>query len=93
MREASTRAVRFYKSHPRFKGGKGNIAAPNTLNCEFIVDKPNSHWVTDFTYIRTYEGWLYLAVVIVLFSRRIVGWTIKSSSEADLVIYALLIAV
>ena len=93
MQEASIRAVRGYKRHPGFKGGKVNIAAPNTLNREFIVDKPDSYWVTDFTYIRTYEGWLYLTVVIDLFSRRVVGWTMKSSPKADLVIDALLMAV
>lgn len=69
------------------------MVAQNTLNREFIVDKPDSYWVTDFTYIRTYEGWLYLTVVIDLFSRRVVGWTMKSSPKADLVIDALLMAV
>ncbi len=93
MREASIRAVRGYKRHPGFKGGKTSTAAPNTLNREFTVDKPDCFWVTDFTYIRTYEGWLYLTVVIDLFSRRVVGWTMKSSPKADLVIDALLMAV
>jgi len=49
-------------------------------------------WVTDFTYIRTHEGWLYLTVVIDLFSRQVVGWSMKSSPKADLVIDALLMA-
>ena len=93
MRQANIRAERGYKRHPGFKGGKTNTAAPNTLDRTFDVDKPDSYWVTDFTYIRTYEGWLYVTVVIDLFSRKVVGWTMKNSPKADLVIAALLMAV
>lgn len=93
MRKANIRAVRGYKRHPGFKGGKVNTAAPNTLDRTFDVGTPNSYWVTDFTYIRTYEGWLYVTVVIDLFSRKVVGWTMKNSPKADLVIDALLMAV
>ena len=93
MRQANIRAERGYKRHPGFKGGKTNTAAPNTLDRTFDVDKPDSYWVTDFTYIRTYEGWLYVTVVIDLFSRKVVGWTMKNSPKADLVIDALLMAV
>ena len=93
MRQANIRAVRGYKRHPGFKGGKANTAAPNTLDRTFDVDTPDSYWVTDFTYIRTYEGWLYVTVVIDLFSRKVVGWTMKNSPKADLVIDALLMAV
>lgn len=50
-------------------------------------------WVTDITYIRTYEGWLYLAVVLDLFSRQVVGWSMKSQMTSDLAIDALLMAV
>jgi putative transposase len=50
-------------------------------------------WVTDFTYIRTYEGWLYLTIVLDLFSRQIIGWTMKNRPTVDLVIDALLMAV
>jgi len=50
-------------------------------------------WVTDFTYIRTHEGWLYLTIVLDLFSRRIIGWSMKSSPKADVVIDALLMAI
>jgi len=93
MRQANIRAVRGYKRHPGFKGGKANTAAPNTLDRAFDVDTPDSYWVTDFTYIRTYEGWLYVTVVIDLFSRKVIGWTMKNSPKADLVIDALLMAV
>lgn len=64
--------------------------APNTLNRQFEVDKPNQAWVADFTYIRTHEGWLYLTIVLDLFSRQIVGWSMKNNPKADLVIDALM---
>jgi len=48
--------------------------APNILNRKFDVDKPNTFWTADITYVWTFEGWLYLAVVLDLYSRRIVGW-------------------
>ncbi len=54
---------------------------------------PNLSWVTDITYIRTQEEWLYLAVVLDLFSRQIVGWAMKSRMTADLAVDALLMAV
>ncbi|NOI68630.1 IS3 family transposase [Vibrio sp. 99-8-1] len=69
------------------------MAAPNVLEREFLVDKPDLRWVTDFTYIRTYEGRLYLTVVIDLFSRKVIGWTMKSSLKTDLVIDALLMVI
>jgi putative transposase len=93
MQNEGIRAVRGYRRHPGFKGGKHHPAAPNTLSREFTVSKPDQVWVTDFTYIRTYEGWLYVTVVIDLFSRRVIGWTMKSSPKTDLVLDALLMAV
>jgi len=57
------------------------------------LDAPNRVWVTDITYIKTYEGFSYLAVVIDLFSRRIVGWSMQSRQTTDLVLPALLMAV
>ena len=54
---------------------------------------PNNVWVTDITYIKTHEGFSYLAVVIVLFSRRIVGWSMQNRPPTDLVLQALLMAV
>ncbi|WP_195742877.1 IS3 family transposase [Shewanella woodyi] len=93
MSQAKIKAIRSYKRNPSFGGGNVSHTAPNTLNRGFDVDKPNKVWVTDFTFIRTHEGWLYLTVVIDLFSRQVVGWTMKSSAKADLVIDALLMAV
>ncbi|NVZ41538.1 IS3 family transposase [Pseudomonas sp. 21615526] len=57
------------------------------------VVEPNKVWVTDITYIRTYEGWLYLAVVLDLFFRQVIGWSMKSQMTSDLAIDALLMAV
>ena len=54
---------------------------------------PDKAWVTDITYIRTHEGFAYLAVVIDLFSRRVVGWAMQSRQTTDLVLQALLMAV
>ena len=82
MQSEGIRAVRGYRRHPGFKGGKHHPAAPNILSREFTVTKPNQVWVTDFTYIRTYEGWLYVTVVIDLFSRRVIG-THSSTSHAS----------
>ena len=63
----------------------GAMPAPNLLNQEFSASVPNQKWVSDITYIETAEGWLYLAVVLDLFSRRIVGWAMADHMEASLV--------
>jgi len=63
--------------------------APNILNRNFTVATPNLAWVGDFTYIATDEGWLFLAVVIDLFSRKVVGWSMRPDMQRDLVIDAL----
>ena len=55
--------------------------APNLLNRNFDVDEPNRFWATDITYIWSLEGWLYLAVVLDLYSRQIVGWAIRQANE------------
>ncbi len=59
----------------------------------FTAQKPNQAWVTDITYIRTYEGFLYLAVVLDLFSRQVVGWATRPTQHTDLMLQALLAAV
>ena len=65
----------------------------NELNQKFKVEKPNQAWVGDITYIWTSEGWLYLAVVIDLYSRKIVGWSMGSRMKASLVCDALTMAI
>nr|WP_138934952.1 IS3 family transposase [Roseovarius arcticus] len=82
-----------YKRRPGRYGGKPAVAADNTLDRQFEVDAPDTVWVTDITYIRTHEGWSYLSVVIDLFSRRVVGWSMQSRMTTDLALQALLSAV
>lgn len=65
---------------------------PNLVNRNFDVDAPNTIWVADITYIRTREGWLYLASIMDLFSRKIVGWCIQDSMGSELVLKALRMA-
>jgi transposase InsO family protein len=66
-----------------------NPVAPNHLNRQFQVSVPDTAWVTDITYLWTEEGWLYLAVVIDLFSRMVIGWATSASITAELVCLAL----
>jgi len=82
-----------YKKKRYIKGNLPSFIAPNILQRQFEVEQPNQSWVTDITYIRTYEGWLYLAVVLDLFSRQIIGWSMHSRMETELVMRALLTAV
>ena len=63
--------------------------APNVLDRDFDAAHPNERWSTDITYLWTWEGWLYLAVVLDLFSRRVVGWAIQSHLRAELALEAL----
>jgi putative transposase len=70
----------------------GAIPAPNLLNQEFCASAPNQKWVSDITYIETLEGWLYLASIVDLFSRRVVGWAMADHMEASLVEDALKMA-
>lgn len=92
MQQARLRSVRGYK-RPRFKAGKPAVVAPNRLKQQFSVASPDRAWVTDITYIRTYEGWLYLAVVLDLYSRAVVGWSMKSTLATELALDALTMAV
>jgi len=66
--------------------------APNLLQRRFTTNKPNEVWTSDVTYIWTDEGWLYLAIVLDLFNREVVGWSIKPRMTADLVTDALTMA-
>ena len=82
-----------YKRRPGRYGGKSAVVADNTLDRQFEVDTPDKVWVTDITYIKTHEGWLYLSVVIDLFSRRVVGWSVQPRMTTELTLQALLAAV
>jgi putative transposase len=92
MKQARVKAIRSYKK-PRYLAGRPSLLAPNVLRQEFRVARPNQVWVTDITYIRTWVGFLYLAVVMDLFSRKIVGWSMKTNLNREIVIDALLMAV
>jgi putative transposase len=67
--------------------------APNVLDRTFAAPAPNRRWIADFTYIWTAEGWLYVAAVIDLFSRRVVGWSMSAAMTAQLVTDALVMAI
>ena len=67
---------------------EASILTPNRPQQQFNPEAPDERWVTDITYIRTHEGWLYLAVVVDLFSRKVTGW----SMQQDIVLNALLMA-
>ena len=67
--------------------------AKNVVERNFNPEGPNHVWASDITYIRTWAGWLYLAVVIDLFSRRVVGWAIADHMRTELVLDALMMAI
>ncbi|MBT9166383.1 MAG: hypothetical protein DDT25_01067 [Chloroflexi bacterium] len=86
------------KARPRRRGlpkddGQRSVIAENVLDRQFSADAPNQKWVADFTYIWTAEGWLYVAAVIDLFSRRVVGWSMSATMTAQLVTDALMMAI
>ena len=92
MRAAQLRSIRGYK-RPRYRIGRPALVSPNQLQRQFTYDAPDQAWVTDIAYIRTHEGWLYLAVVIDLHSRLVVGWSMQARMETRLVLDALTMAV
>jgi len=92
MKAEGLRAQVGYGSRPRHRGGPVGVVE-NVLNRDFAPGAPNKVWVTDITYIRTYEGWLFLAAVMDLYSRQIVGWATAPTMTRDLVLQALLAAV
>jgi len=81
-----------YRKRPSQYGSKPAVVAVNRLEQSFDVLMPDFAWVTDITYIKTHEGWLYLAVVIDLYSRRVIGYSMQERMHMDLVLSALLMA-
>ena len=67
--------------------------APNLLNRDFAADRPNQKWAGDISYVWTREGWLYLAVILDLHSRRVIGWAVSNRMKRDLAIRALNMAI
>lgn len=92
MRREGLKPQRGYHK-PRYSKNFQPIVQANILDRQFNPTEPNQAWVTDFTYIKTYEGWLFLAVVIDLFSRLVVGWSMKPMMTTELVLDALIMAV
>lgn len=92
MRRHHIKAIRGYKA-PRAIAGRPSLISSNQLNREFTVASPDRCWVTDITYLRTWQGWLYLAVVLDLYSRKVVGWSMKPTLAKEIVLDALLMAV
>jgi len=71
------------------KRNKAHAAAPNLLKRDFTADRPDQKWLADITYIATLEGWLYLAAILDLHTRRIVGWAMSDRMTSDLTMAAL----
>ena len=94
MRAQALRARPRRRGLPRDEGERlAPAVAPNVLDRQFAADRPNQKWIADFTYIWTAEGWLYVAAVVDLFSRRVVGWSMKAEMTAQLVTDALVMAI
>lgn len=92
MRQEGLVSQRGYKRRNQYPSGELSTVAGNILDRQFTVDKPNQVWVTDITYIRTQEGWLFLAVIMDLFSRQIIGWSMSNRINTELALNALLMA-
>jgi putative transposase len=94
MRAQALRARPRRRGLPKDEGERLSAAvAPNVLDRQFVAERPNQKWIADFTYVWTAEGWLYVAAVIDLFSRRVVGWSMKAEMTAQLVTDALVMAI
>jgi len=93
MKQEGLQSRRGYKKRNHYISGEPSTVAPNLLERNFDPQEPNQVWVTDITYIRTYEGWLFLAVVIDLYSRHVVGWSMSERINTDLVLNALTMAI
>ncbi|MBK7595280.1 MAG: IS3 family transposase [Gemmatimonadetes bacterium] len=87
MRENDFRALHGCRTR-RWTVGKTTVLIPNLLQRQFMVTQPSTAWVTDIKYIRTWQGWLYPAVVLDLCSRRVVGWAASRSPDAAVALAA-----
>jgi putative transposase len=92
MRDNGWRAKAAKKYKATTNSNHALPVAPNLLNQNFNADAPDQKWVSDITYIWTDEGWLYLAVVLELYSRRVIGWSLSERMTATLVCDALMMA-
>jgi putative transposase len=93
MRQQALRARPRRRGLPPDKGTRAAAVPANILARQFVAQRPNQKWIADFTYIWTAEGWLYVAAVIDLYSRRVVGWSMSAGMTAQLVTDALVMAI
>ena len=93
MRGEALRSRPRRRGLPKDEGERSVSPASNVLDRQFTAERPNQKWIADFTYIWTAEGWLYVAAVIDLFSRRVVGWSMKAEMNVQLVADALVMAI
>jgi putative transposase len=92
MRRDGLRGVPQRRRWQTKQAGTRPDGVQNHLDRDFTADEPNTKWVTDITYIRTSEGWLYLSVVLDLYSGRIVGWSMSARQDTQLVLQSVLMA-
>lgn len=92
MRQNGIKALHGYRTRHQ-SASKPSATMPDLVKRNFDVIRPNKVWVTDITYVRTWESWLYLAVVMDLFSRKIIGWAVASTLHRELVLDSVIKAV
>jgi putative transposase len=93
MRENGIKVVRTQKYKVTTDSDHTFNIEPNLLDQDFTADSPNQKWAGDISYIWTSEGWLYLVVILDLYSRRVIGWAVSNRMKRDLAIRALEMAV
>jgi len=92
MRENGPCALHGYRTR-RWAAVEPAVLIPDLLQRPFTGTRPSSAWVTDITYMRTWQGWLWLAVIIDLFSRKVAGWSARPGIHRELALNAVLTAV
>lgn len=92
-RLAGLMARRIRRFRQSYATAQSEAPAPNLLNRDFTADRPNQAWVTDITFVPTRRGWLYVAVMVDLFARQVVGWAMSSRIDQQLVLDALDMAI
>ena len=92
MRLHGIRARQARRFRVTTRSSEGSVVAPNLLNREFSAERRDQRWAGDITYLWTLEGWLYLAVILDLFSRRVVGWSTSNRIDRHLALNALSMA-
>ena len=93
MRENGIKVIRTQKYKATTDSEHTLNIAPNLLDQDFTTDGPNQKWAGDISYIWTSEGWIYLAVILDLYSRRVIGWAVSNRMKRNLAIRALNMAV